>query len=332
MSRSWCNAWLLLLPFAAHAGDLEQGLAAYHSKNYAQAFLFLQPLAEQGAPAAQYTLGEMYRRGRGFVPSMPDALPLLRQAAAANSPPAFDALGHVHASGEGVQGDEAGAVQWFQKAAEAGDAKGQLHLGIYYIESQDERDFEKAAAWLKRAAQQNEAEAQYFYARLLLDGKGVPQDQVQAMVWFGRASAQGHAAAQRFLYLLRQADTPDRALALRELKRHLAAGEAVLESVSSDPRYGFDQADPIKTGRGFAAEWRYLNALRGPHGEIMHYRYLGYCCVFDTDAAERGKGFLDRYALTYEGLTKPFILYLDMFQAGQAQAPAGFSFGHDNTD
>ena len=332
MSRSWCSAWLLLLPFAACAGELEQGLAAYRTKNYAQAFMYLQPLAEQGVPAAQFTLGEMYRRGRGFVPSAPEALPLLQQAAAANYLPACIALGEMFESGDGVKQNEDAAAQWFQKAAEAGDAKGQLHLGLHYIQVQDERDFEKAAAWLKRAAQQNEPEAQYFYARLLLDGKGVAQDRAEAMVWLGRASAQGHAPAQRFLHLLMQADTPGRALALRDLKRHLAAGVAVLESISSDAHYGFDQAHPIKTGRGFEAEWQYLNALRGPRGEVVHYQRLGYCCAFDTDAAESGKGFLDQYALTYEGLAKPFILYLNMFEDGQRQAPAGFSFVREPAD
>ena len=92
MLLSWCSAWLLLLSFAVHAGELEDGLAAYHGKDYAQAFMRLQPLAEQGVPAAQFTLGEMYRRGRGFVPSAAEALPLLQQAAAANYLPAYIAF------------------------------------------------------------------------------------------------------------------------------------------------------------------------------------------------------------------------------------------------
>ena len=325
MLRSWCSAWLLLLSFAVHAGELENGLAAYRSKDYAQAFMRLQPLAEQGVPEAQFTLGEMYRRGRGFVPSALESLPLLQQAAAANYAPACIALGEMFEAGEGVKQDPEAAAQWFEKAANMGDAKGQLHLGVHYLRLKEGRDFKQAAAWFKRAAEQNEPEAEYFYARLLLDGKGVEQDRPEAMVWFGRASAQGHAAAQRFLYLLRQAETPDRALALRDLERNLAAGVAVLDAVSTDARYGFDKTHPIKTGLGFEAEWQYLNALRGPKGEIVHYQRLGYCCAFATDAAESGKGFLDQYALTYEGLAQPFILYLNMFEESRPQAPRGFS-------
>jgi TPR repeat protein len=326
MLRSCCSAWLLLLSFAVHAGELEDGLAAYRSKDYPQAFIRLQPLADLGVPAAQFTLGEMYRRGRGFVPSVPEALPLLQQAAAANYPPACIALGEMFEVGEGMKQDSEAAAQWFEKAAKLGDAQGSLHLGVHYLRAKEGHDFKQAAAWFKRAAEQNEPEAEYFYARLLLGGKGVEQDRPEAMVWFGRASAHGHAAAQRFLYLLRQAETPDRALALRDLERNLAAGVAVLDAVSGDARYGFDKTHPIKTGLGFEAEWQYLNALRGPKAEIVHYQRLGYCCAFDTDAAESGKGFLDQYALTYQGLAKPFILYLNMFEESQPQAPKGFSF------
>lgn len=317
---------LALLSCAAYAGDLEDGMAAYRSKDYAQALLLLQPLAEQGVPAAQFTLGQMYRLGRGFILSMPEALPWLQQAADADYPPAQIALGELYERGEGVPQNIETAEQWLEKAARSGDAKAQLHLGVHYIRIDPGRDFAKAAIWLKLAAQQHEAEAQYFLARLLLDGNGVEQDRAEAMLWFYRAGIQGHAPAQRFLRILKQAETPDRGLALRELRRQLSAGVAALEAVSSDPGYGFDKQYPIKAGPGFVSEWRYLNALRGPKGEVVHYQRMGACCAFDTKAAESGQGFLDQYTLSYEGLDKPLTLYLNMFETGPPQAPMGFSF------
>ena len=330
MLRLCLSLALLLLSVATHAGELEDGLAAYRSKDYAQALLLLQPLAEQGVPEAQYAFGQMYRLGRGFIRSLPEALPWLQQSADANYPPAQIALGQMYESGEGVKQNFETAQQWFQKAAESGNAKAQLHLGLHYIRIDPGRDFAKAAVWLKLAAQQNEAEAQYFLARLLLDGNGVEKDPAEAMLWFYRAGAQGHAPSQRFLRLLKQADTPDRGLALRDLRRQLSAGVAVLEAVSSDAGYGFDKAHPIKTGPGFVSEWRYLNALRGPHGEVVHYQRIGACCAFETKAVERGKGFLDQYTLIYEGLDKPVTIYLDMFEAlslpAVPPAPLGFSF------
>ena len=319
----------LVLPMTiAHAGDLEAGLVAYQKQDYAQALLLLHPLAEQGEPVAQYTLGQMYRRGRGFIPSLAEALPWLQQAASAKYPPAQIALGQMYEAGEGVPQDLEAAAQWFQKAAESGSAKAQLQLGVHYIRIEAGRDFDQAATWLKRAAQQNEPEAQYFLARLLLDGR-IAQDRAEAMLWFFRAGTQGHAPSQRFLHLLNQAETPDRELALRDLRRQLAAGEAVLEAVASDPGYGFNPMHPVKTGTSYAAEWRYLNALRGPRGEVVHYQRVGACCAFDTGAAERGKGYLDHYTLHYEGLEKPKDIYLNMFEAGRQEAPLGFSFARE---
>ncbi len=58
----------LLLPFItiepAVAG-FDEGLDAYRSGDYAAALIELQPLADQGHPAAQAVLGEMYLTGRG---------------------------------------------------------------------------------------------------------------------------------------------------------------------------------------------------------------------------------------------------------------------------
>jgi len=329
MLRYFVSLTLCLLSSAAPAGDLDDGLTAYRTRDYAQALLLLQPLADQGEAVAQYTLGQMYRRGRGFIVSVPEALPLLQQAAAANYAPALIALGEMYETGEGVKQDLEAARQWYKKAAESGNAKAQLHLGLHFIRIAEGRDFVQAAAWLRLAAQQNEAEAQYFLGRLLLDGHGVEPDHAEAMLWLFRAGAQGHAPAQRFLHLLKQAETPDRDLALRDLRRQLSAGVAVLASVSNDPNYAFDKAHPVKTGPGFPAEWRYLNALRGPHGEVVHYQRVGACCAFDTPADERGKGFLDQYTVRYDGLEKPLDIYLNMFEGTPPSAPMPAPLGFD---
>lgn len=327
MLRFCLSLIFVLFSSATFADDLADGVLAYRNKDYPQALLLLHPLAEQGVPAAQYTLGQMYRHGRGFVLSLPEALPWLQQAAAAGYPPAQIALGEMHEAGEGVTQDLDVAEQWFRKAADSGSAQGQLHLGVHYIRINPGRDFAKAATWLKLAAQQNEAEAQYFLARLFLDGNGVEQDRAEAMVWFYRAGAQGHAPAQRFLDLLKQAETPDRGLALRELRRQLSAGVATIEKVAIDPAYAYDKLQPVNVGGAdYAAEWRYLNALRGPRGEVVHYQWIGSCCVFETEAAEQGKGFLDQYSLRYEGLAKPRVIYLNMFESSTPLAPMGFTF------
>ena len=59
---------------------------------------------------------------------------------------------------------------------------------------------------------------------------------------------------------------------------------------------------------------------------MVHYQRMGACCVYETEAAEQGKGFLDLYRLSYEGLAEPLDIYLNMFSAGTPQVPRGFSF------
>ena len=60
-------ALMLNIPAArpAHAGALEDGVAAHARGDYAAAHRLLEPLAQAGDPAAQRTLGEMYRYGQG---------------------------------------------------------------------------------------------------------------------------------------------------------------------------------------------------------------------------------------------------------------------------
>ena len=326
MLRWWLSLFLCVCALAARAGELDEALSAYRAGAVAQALPSLRRLAAQGLPAAQYTLGQIMQRGRDVEQDTRLALNLFEQAAAAGYVPAQLALGELYESGTGVPADRAQAARWYEKAAAGGDAPARLQLASYYIRLNTPEGFQQALPPLQAAAAQGLADAQYFLGRLYLEGKGVDGDRAQAMLWLGRAGAQGHIAAQRFLYLLKQAETPDTALALRELRRNLAAGEAQLDAQASEPRYGYEPRLAIKTGLGFDAEWRYLNALRGPHGEAVHYLRLGHCCAFDSTRAEGGKGFLDRYQLQYEGQAQAVLLYLNMFDEGPLQAPWGFSF------
>ena len=326
MYRSWLNL-IWLLPVLVHAGDLEEGMAAYRSQDYAQAFLLLAPLAEQGNHEAQFQLGEMYRKGHGLVKSVPDALPLLNAAAGSGHVRAQLALGHIHETGEGIDANPEEALRWFMRAAEFGDAQGQLNLGLHYIRVEAHRDFDKAAKWTRLAAEQGDAEAQYFLARLLLDGRGMEANAEEAARWFARAAQQGHVQAQRFLPILAMPDDPDKGLEMRELRRHISVGVGQLQGVSTEAGYGHEKSSPILAGQDFSAQWRYLNSLRGPKGEVVHYRSLGHCCRFDAPQAASGKGFLDRYEVRYDGLPKPSILYFNLFaDEVRLLAPAGFTY------
>src|SRR5690349_16902165 len=80
-------------------------------------------------------------------------------------------------------------------------------------------------------------------------------------------------------------------------------------TTSTDERYAFEKSSPVQVGGGAmygpARERRYLDALRGPEGQAVRYQRIG------SMQAPDGETFLDRYELTYEGVAKPIVLYVD---------------------
>jgi hypothetical protein len=115
------------------------------------------------------------------------------------------------------------------------------------------------------------------------------------------------------------------------------ASNAQTKALASNPyfaapvgEYGFSETNPVLVaslgGRSpVENEHIYLGRLRGPGGERVHYRRIGSCCEFPTPNGLFGdKGLLDQYEVTYDGLAHPLVLYLDMYDPGEAQAPTGF--------
>lgn len=97
--------------------------------------------------------------------------------------------------------------------------------------------------------------------------------------------------------------------------------------VSDDPAYGFTMEQPVEVGGGpmfvAARERRYLEALRGPGGEVVRYKRSG-----TASAKPNALPILDVYEVTYAGLEKPVTLYLDAYHFDDAlRAPAGFTCG-----
>ena len=59
-----------------------------------------------------------------------------------------------------------------------------------------------AAAWLRRAADQGHAQAQYTLGLMYLKGSGVAKDEQEAVVWIRRAADQGLVQAKAALQKL----------------------------------------------------------------------------------------------------------------------------------
>ncbi|MER8754005.1 hypothetical protein NKH57_33420 [Mesorhizobium sp. M1050] len=112
-------------------------------------------------------------------------------------------------AGAGEPDDRTSIVVWFEATASSGDMVAAFNLDLCFAEGVGagmRKDEEQAARWVRRAAE-GVADAQYAYARMLQDGRGVALAEMllngrggaclpqAAAQWFKRAAAAGHPGA-----------------------------------------------------------------------------------------------------------------------------------------
>jgi hypothetical protein len=104
----------------------------------------------------------------------------------------------------------------------------------------------------------------------------------------------------------------------------------VISEFSKDKKYGYEKDYPINiffrgTKNDTINQKYFLNALAGPKGEQITYTKMENCCPFPTKNSDMGAGFLDVYELKWEGLNKPVILYLNIYERGLLMVPVGLT-------
>lgn len=89
------------------------------------------------------------------------------------------------------------SVEEVEILANKGNSLSQYEFGAMYMGGFDEMplDYVKAAVWMQKSANQDNAEAQAALGMLYAFGLGVSQDYVQAKEWYGRACDQGLQAS-----------------------------------------------------------------------------------------------------------------------------------------
>ena len=121
----------------------------------AEAVATFRRAAEEGNPAAQYLLADMYHQGRS------------------------------------VPRDDAEAVRWYRRAADQGVADAQFSLGLMYEKGQSvPQDDSEAVRFYRLAAEQGLSRSQANLGIMHAQGRGVPQDYVAAHMWLNLATAQ----------------------------------------------------------------------------------------------------------------------------------------------
>jgi TPR repeat protein len=95
------------------------------------------------------------------------------------------------------RGDYATALEQLKPLAQLGNAEAQVYLGeMYYYGKGVAQDDTQAVYWYRQAAQQRHANGQYNLGWMYRKGKGVAQNDTQAVYWYRQAAKQGHAKGQ----------------------------------------------------------------------------------------------------------------------------------------
>ena len=106
-------------------------------------------------------------------------------------------LGLMYANGKGVPKDASEAVKWYLKAAVQGYVSAQNTLGWRYLKGEGVlQDASEAEKWYQRAAAQGNASAQYNLGWMYENGQGVLQDDLKAIKWYRKAAEQEYVRAQ----------------------------------------------------------------------------------------------------------------------------------------
>ena len=101
-------------------------------------------------------------------------------------------LGTLYAIGNGVTQDFTKAIEWYQKAADAGNDEAMRNLGIVYTNGDGvSQNFTKAIEWYRKGADAGDTEAMVDVGLLYGGGYGVKKDHATAVTWYWKAAEAG---------------------------------------------------------------------------------------------------------------------------------------------
>ena len=101
------------------------------------------------------------------------------------------------------------ALAKFQRAAEQGISDAQYNLGVMYERGRGiAQDDKQAVRWYTLAAQQGFVEAQYNLGLMYGFGRGVLQDHIRAHMWFNIAAGSGEKDSVKNINIAERKMTP----------------------------------------------------------------------------------------------------------------------------
>ncbi|MDZ7602136.1 MAG: tetratricopeptide repeat protein [Hoeflea sp.] len=182
----------------APADGTAQAFGAFQRGYYLTAMELALPRAQEGDPAAQTLVAELFAAGLGVGRSMDDAAFWYGQAAEAGDPSAQFKYGVMLLEGRHVKADPARAEELMKKAADAGNAFGQFnHAQALVSRKPGDAGILEALPYFERAAEQGIPDAQYALAQIYSNTSGVPDEKrARAREFMEKAARGGFDTAQ----------------------------------------------------------------------------------------------------------------------------------------
>ena len=164
-------------------------------------FAVFQTGADRGNATSMRNLGFLYRKVLEWRRTTP------RRASGSRRPPTRATRAPCEPrpalrDGQGVVQDYAKAREWFEKAADKGDAVAMGMTRQALPNGQGvAQDYAKAREWYEKAADKDDTYAMGRLGRLYTNGQGVAQDYAKAREWYEKAAAEDNEIAMGYLGL-----------------------------------------------------------------------------------------------------------------------------------
>lgn len=187
----------------------ESGVAAYIralcydngngvTQSRAKAVEYYEKAAEAGITGAVNDLAYIYFQGTHNVQKNYErAFVLAEKAAAVGVVDSMTLLGKCYDDGLGVPGDKEKALEWYRKAAEAGDFRAMRLIGIIYYNGEGDVGEDKALAeqWFRKAAANGDEESVEIIRKYFAPKPALPNPKIQ----FRRNKAFGGSARVHYV-------------------------------------------------------------------------------------------------------------------------------------
>lgn len=165
-------------------------------KDYKKALALFLYAAKCGHPFSQNYVGDMYYWGRGTEQDYSEARKWYELAEKQGNSDSSKVLGFIYFYGEGVTKDKDKAFKYFKYAADKGDARAQYMLHYFYFA---EENYKVGKDYLEKSANGDDVLAQKLLAKCYIGSFGFKEEDDKFVYWIRKAAEQNDAEAQRIL-------------------------------------------------------------------------------------------------------------------------------------